>query len=364
MKIAAITLGMLRVPLRTPFRTALRCVDAIEDIAVMVHADNGQVGYGEAPATAVITGDTHASIVAAIRGHIAPRLLGADVADLNAITRAIQTALTGNPGAKAAVEIAIHDLWAQLHAAPLYRLLGGGTPRLTTDITISVDTIDRMVADSRAATARGFDVLKIKLGKDSARDIERVTAIHAAVAGRAMLRLDANQAWSPKQAVSILGAIERSGVRLDLVEQPVKANDIEGLKYVSERVSTPVAADESVFSPADALALIRLRAADVINIKLMKAGGISNALRIVDLAAASGIECMIGCMLESSVSVTAAAHLAIARSATITRVDLDGPALCSEQRIEGGATFAESSITVDDAPGLGIRAIRGLEPIE
>ena len=363
MKITRIEFGMLRVPLITPFKTALRTVDKVEDVVVMMHTDTGHVGYGEAPATAVITGDTHGSIVDAIRHHIAPRLIGREVSDLNRNTRLVQTAMERNTSAKAAVEIALYDLWAQLHGAPLYQMLGGGDPVITTDITISVDTIDKMVADSIAAVDRGFDSLKIKVGKEILVDIERTKAIHAAVEDRALLRLDANQGWTAKQAVHAIRALEDAGIRLELVEQPVKAHDLEGLRYVTERVTTPIMADESVFGPAQVIELIRMRAADIINIKLMKTGGLSNAIKIADIASLHGIDCMIGCMLESSISVAAAVHLAVAKADAITKVDLDGPSLCAFNPVDGGVNFNESEISVTDAPGLGIREIRGLELI-
>jgi len=363
MKITDIRFGMLRVPLKTPFKTALRTVDKVEDIVVMVHTDDGRVGYGEAPATAVITGDTHGSIVDAIRHYIAPRLIGQDIADLNRITKLIQGTMEKNTSAKAAVEIAVYDLWGQLYNAPLYKLLGGGDPVITTDITISVDYIDKMVADSVAAVERGFESLKIKVGKDIGVDIERVRAIYAAVEDRALLRLDANQGWTAKEAVYALHALEDAGVRLELVEQPVKARDLEGMRYVTERVHTPIMADESVFGPAEVMDLIRMRAADIINIKLMKTGGISNAIRIADIAGLYGIECMIGCMLESSISVAAAVHVAVAKADVITKVDLDGPSLSAYDPVDGGVDFNESEISINDAPGLGIREIRGLEPI-
>jgi o-succinylbenzoate synthase len=363
MKITDIRCGRLRVPLKTPFRTALRTVEAVEDIVVEVHADTGHVGYGSAPATAVITGDTHGSILEAIGRYIAPRLMGQHIADLNRITRLVQTALEKNTSAKAAVEIAVYDLFGQLYGAPLYRMLGGGDPVITTDITISVDCIDRMVADSLGAVERGFQALKIKVGTDIGEDIERVRAIHAAVAGRALLRLDANQGWTAKQAVSAIGRLEEAGVQLDLVEQPVKARDLAGMRYVTERVHTPIMADESVFGPIDAIELIRMRAADIVNIKLMKTGGLSNAIRIADIAALHGVECMIGCMLESSIGVAAAVHLAVAKSDAITRVDLDTPALCACDPVEGGVVFDDSRISITDAPGLGIRRIDGLEPL-
>lgn len=363
MKIVDIALGRIKVPLKTPFKTALRTVDAVEDIVVSIHTDTGHIGHGEAAATAVITGDTHGSIIEAIRTCIRPRLIGQDIADLNHIVQLIQTALERNTSAKAAVEIAIYDLWAQLHGAPLYRMLGGGEPVITTDITISVDHIDKMVADSLAAIERGFTSLKIKVGKDIGLDVERVRSIYAAVEGRALLRLDANQGWSAKQAVHAMHMLEDAGVRLELLEQPVKARDLKGLKYITERIHTPVMADESVFGPLEVLELIRMRAADIINIKLMKTGGISNAIRIADIAELHGVECMIGCMIETSISVAAAVHLAVAKSGIITRVDLDGPSLCLFDPVEGGVTFNESEISIGDAPGLGIRSIRGLEPL-
>ena len=363
MKITDIRFGMLRVPLKTPFKTALRTVELVEDIVVTIHTDTGHVGYGEAPATAVITGDTHGSIVSAIHKFIAPRLIGEEVANLNRITRLIQGALERNTSAKAAVEIAVYDLWAQLYDAPLYKMLGGGEPVITTDITISVDHIDKMVADSLSAVDRGFESLKIKVGKDIGVDIERVKAIYAAVEGRALLRLDANQGWTAKQAVYAMQSLEDAGVRLELLEQPVQAQDMDGLKYVTDRVHTPVMADESVFGPLQVIDLIKARAADIINIKLMKTGGISNAIRIADIAALYGVECMIGCMLETSISVAAAVHVAVAKSGVITKVDLDGPSLCAFDPVDGGVTFNESEISISDAPGLGIREIRGLEPL-
>lgn len=363
MKITAIELRRLRVPLRTPFRTALRSVDEVDDIVVMMRADNGAIGHGSAPPTAAITGETHATIIAAIRDHIAPRLIGVEVAQRNHLGTLIDTALPGNGSAKAAVDIALHDLWGQLHQAPLYQLFGGGTPRLETSLTISLGSVETMVEEARRALARGFSALKIKVGKQVDADIERVCAIDRVVAGRAALRLDANQGWTAAQTVQVLQALERAGVQIDLIEQPVPAADIEGMCHIAERVQVPLMADESAFDARAALSLIERRAARIINVKLMKAGGIGHAVRIIDIAALHGIECMLGCMLESAIAVTAAAHLAIAHARTVTRIDLDAPSLCSLDPIDGSARFDGPRIEIGDGPGLGIRTIAGLEEI-
>ncbi|KAF1687371.1 dipeptide epimerase [Pseudoxanthomonas broegbernensis] len=363
MRIAAIELGMLRVPLKTPFRTALRTVEAIEDVVVLLRTDDGRTGHGSAPATAAITGDTHASIVEAIAGHIGPRLIGRPVDELNRNCALVQGALAGNPSAKAAVDIALHDAWAQLHGAPLYRLLGGGEPVLRTDTTLGLDTVEAMVARAVAAVEQGYDALKIKVGRDTGTDLERVRAIHAAVGGRARLRLDANQGWSARQAVRTMRTLEDAGILPELLEQPVAAADIDGLAHVSAHIHTPVMADESVFGPAQAVELIRRRAADIVNIKLMKAGGIHQAARIVDIAAVHGVRCMIGCMVESAIGAGAAAHLAVSRADTLVQADLDGPSLARANPVAGGVAFDGPRIVLADAPGLGIEAIDGLQPL-
>ena len=185
--------------------------------------------------------------------------------------------------------------------------------------------------------ARGYETLKIKVGANPALDVERLKAVRRAVGGGVGIRIDANQAWKPKQAVSLLNQMQEQGLEIELVEQPVHAHDLEGMQYVTQRSYVPVLADESVFSPEDAVKIMQMGAADLINIKLMKCGGLYNALKIASAAEIYGVECMIGCMLEAKISVNAAAHLACARN-IITRVDLDGPALCREDPVLGGAT--------------------------
>lgn len=215
---------------------------------------------------------------------------------------------------------------------------------------------EEMARDAITAINRGYDTLKVKVGVNPQLDVERLTAIRNAIGSRAKLRIDTNQAWKPQEAVRILNKMQEQGLDIELVEQPVIAHDIEGLKYVTERSYVPVLADESVFSPLDAMKIIQTGAADLINIKLMKCGGITPALKIADAASIMGVECMLGCMLEAKVSVNAAVHVACARS-IITKIDLDGPVLCSEDPIIGGSVFNEKDITVSKEPGLGIKGI-------
>jgi len=356
LKITKIRLGEISVPLRTPFKTALRTVNSVEDIIVEIHTDTGNIGYGEAPPTGVITGDTKGSIISAIRDHIEKAIVGMDIENFEEIHLKLEKSLVKNTSAKAAVDIALYDLYGQLYQAPVYKLLGGFRKEIITDVTISVNDPEEMAKDSLDAVQRGFKTLKIKVGKDANRDLERMKMIRKAVGYDVQLRIDANQGWTVKEAVKTLRRMEDEGLDIELVEQPVIAHDIAGLKYVTDNVSIPVLADESVFSPLDALTILQERAADFINIKLMKTGGIYNALKICSAAEIYGVECMIGCMLEAKVSVNAAVHLAAAKS-IITKVDLDGPVLCSEDPIDGGSIFEEYKITVNDDPGFGIERI-------
>jgi len=359
LKITDIEIGHISVPLKTPFKTAIRTVTSVEDIIVMIKTDSNNVGFGEAPPTGVITGDTKGAILAAIENHIKKAIIGMDIENFEEIMIKLNKCIVRNTSAKAAIDMALYDLYGQLYKTPLYKLLGGYRNKLTTDITISVNDPAEMAKDSLSAIKLGYKTLKIKVGTDSTTDINRLKTIRKIVGPSVNIRIDANQGWKPKEAVLTLRKIEYAGLDIEFVEQPVEAHDIEGLKFVTDNISIPVMADESVFSPMDALKIMQTRAADLINIKLMKTGGIYNALKICSIAEIYGVECMIGCMLEAKISVTAAAHLAAAKS-IITKIDLDGPILCSADPIIGGSIFDESIITFSNAPGLGISGVLAL----
>ena len=356
MKITGVRLGKISVPLRVPFKTALRSVSSVEDVIVEVYTDTGAVGYGEAPPTGAITGDTTGAILGALQDHIIKTVVGRDVDEFEDLMQDLNKCIVGNTSAKAAMDMALWDLYGQLYRIPVYKLMGGSRKEIITDITISVNDPEEMARDAVDAVRRGYDTLKIKVGAHPELDVARLTAVRQAIGNDTRIRIDANQGWEPKQAVRLLNQMQEKGLDIEFVEQPVKAHDIDGLKYETERSYVPVMADESVFSPEDAVRIMQTGAADLVNIKLMKCGGLYNALKIVSAAEVYGVECMIGCMLEAKISVNAAVHLACAKK-IITKIDLDGPVLCSEDPILGGAEFDEQRITVSDEPGLGIKGV-------
>jgi L-alanine-DL-glutamate epimerase-like enolase superfamily enzyme len=364
MRITGYRLGILRVPLRTPFKTALRQVDALEDVVLELQTDNGYLGYGEAPPTVAITGDSLESIEAGLRTHILPALMGCEVSNVEENCLRVQNAMPGSSSAKAAAEIALYDLHAQQRGLPLYQALNApqmnasSPPELRTDLTISVNNTETMIADCELAIARGFSALKIKVGKHPETDIARLCAIHAAVAGRAVLRIDANQGWTASQTILVLAQLDSAKLSFDLIEQPVPAHDIDGMRAIKAANSgIPLMADESAFNLPQVVRLVECAATDIINIKLMKTGGLSGAIAISDYCATQQIPCMMGCMLEGSISVAAAAHLALAKSNTITRIDLDGPSLAAFDPIDSNVRFDDAVIRVSNRPGLGVQSV-------
>ena len=357
MKITKIESRKLTAPLRRAFQTALRRVEFLEDLVVIIHTDSGLSGYGEGAPTPVITGETIGTMKAVI-DYLTPFLLGREIEDFESLIDIVQHRILKNTTAKSALEIALYDLKAKREKLPLYRLLGGEKRVFETDITISLNQTEKMVSDSLSAIDQGYRILKLKVGDGVAKDIERVDAIYRAVGKDVLLRLDANQGWTAKESVQVLRTLESRGVAPELLEQPVAADDIEGLKYIKERIETPLLADESLFTLRDARYLLDLQAVDLINIKLAKCGGISNALKLAELAGDYRVECMIGCMLEGPISVGAAVHVASAKADRITMIDLDAVNLCRYNPIAGGVKFDESKIEIAEGTGLAISGLK------
>jgi o-succinylbenzoate synthase len=356
-KISDIRTELLRAPLKNPFITSLRRVDALEDLIVIIECDDGSIGYGEGAPTPVITGETIGSINAAI-ALIKPFLTGLEIEDFDTVLYHVHSHIVKNTTAKSALEIALYDLRAKSLSLPLYQMLGGTKKRFETDITISMAEIDKMITDCQKAVTLGYSTLKIKIGDDPKKDIERIIAIDAALDSSIKLRLDANQGWTAEQSVELLQGIERRGILAEFIEQPVAADDIAGLKYIKERVETPLLADESIFSLKDARVLLEMEAIDYVNIKLAKTAGISQALALADLSAEFNVKCMIGCMLEGPVSVTAGVHVASAKADTISMLDLDAVSLLASHQVETSVVYEESTIVLSDDAGLGIGRLR------
>lgn len=360
MRIKSFNTGVLLSPLRTPFKTAVRSVNVLTDVIVRIETDSGIVGWGSAPPTAKVTGETVGSITGAINEVIAPQLLGSDCGDLEASLDILDGVLLHNTSAKAAVDIALHDIWGKSLGLPVWRLLGGAGKNIISDVTISINNPEIMAEDAFAAVKRGFSIIKIKVGGNISLDFKRLSEIFNIVGHDVKVRLDANQGWKPNEAVRILNEMAATGFDIELVEQPVKSADIDGLRFVTARSPFPIVADESCQNFKDAIDIMRIHAADMVNIKLMKCGGVRGARQIISAAKAFGSEVMVGAMLEGKVSAAAAAHIASSFNC-VTSVDLDGPNLCTEHLVSGGPNFTDGpEICMNSDAGFGITGVSGV----
>lgn len=358
---SALTIAGLHVhehaaPLLRPFVTAARRTESVGYVVAEIELLDGTVGQGSAAETMAVTGESVASIRAAIDGPLRRALVGATGALPELIAR-IARALPGATSAKSALDVALHDAWARRAGLPLVQLLGGEvSATIENDMTISLEEPEVMARHAREAAEAGYRILKIKLGRDVDEDRRRLEAVLEA-APQVRLRLDANQGWTPSDAIAIIGGFERAGLPIDLVEQPVAAADLEGLAQVRAEVGLPVMADEAVWSVEDAHRIVDTAAADQLNIKLAKTGGLREAAAVADVAHEAGLECLLGSMMEPRISITAAAHLALAHPA-ITMIDLDAPEWFASRLPAGGYQVQEGRLQLLGGAGLGLDPLR------
>lgn len=357
MTIAAVRTYRLTAPLHTPFVTALRRTTTVDTLVVEVVDTDGRSGFGEAPQVWQVTGASIEGSEACVRQLLGPLLTGRDPDELVALCTQVQRAVVGNEAAKMAVDVALHDLAARRLGVPLARLLGGTTLTVPTDVTLAAGEAADLADTARRRVAEGFDVLKLKVGTDAAGDLDRVRAVRAAVGPGVRIRLDANQGWTPREAVRVIRGIEDAGLDVELVEQPVPRWDLDGLAWVSDRVDLPILADESVFDVRDLVEVIRRRAADMVNVKLAKCGGLQPARTLLDLAAAHGMGTIVGSMMEGPVGVGAAASLVAAYGTTAVS-DLDAAWWLAWSPVSGGIRYEGASVLLPDAPGLGVTGLR------
>jgi L-Ala-D/L-Glu epimerase len=323
MKIRSIKTKLQTIPLKTPFITALRRVENVEFVRVFLMCENGEVGIGEAPATKAITGEDLDDIVHSIEC-IQESLLQTSPAEALEILHASSI----GSSAKAALDIALVSLLAGEKKQKLFEYFGAKEACiLQTDITVSLKNQKMMLEDSVKFYEEGMDILKVKLGSDIAHAIQVTHSISKRLPD-AKLIIDANQAWSVQDSLKFIQAMQN--VKIELIEQPVEAKDMEGLKAITQISHIPILADEAVFTLEDAKKVIETKSADMINIKLMKCGGLSQAVAILDYAKKMGVKCMLGSMLEGPYSINAALHLAMAYTDVIAYIDLDSPLLYKE----------------------------------
>jgi len=330
--IVDLTVEPLDLPLSEPFEISLGVQREALNVLVTVETEEGVTGYGEGSPLPPVTGETREAAVVTARA-AADVVEGRPVGDYRRIVNDLRSTFPGMVSATFAVETAILDAFCRERDLPLSELFGSTPSPVETDMTIPIVQPETARDRARTAVEQGYEHLKIKTGNDVSEDVERVAAVREA-APDAALKVDANQGWTPKETALFADRVAQRGVHVELIEQPVPASDLAGLADTRRRIDVPIAADETVFTPEDAVRVVREEAADIINIKLGKSGPLAVA-DIAAIADGSALDLMVGCMLESSIGIHTSAHV-VAGTGAFSYVDLDGNRLLAEDVVEGG----------------------------
>ena len=350
-RIAEVSIFCRDFRLRNPSIVAYEALEVAPNIIVRVELENGLIGWGNAAPDEHVTGETAGGVERTLRETLKPFLIGQDASRIEAIWPQLCQLAPRQPTAIAAVDIALYDLLGKAADLPLCRLLGNAKLEIETTVTLSIEELPTTLARAKDFQAQGFRALKIKCGLNADEDIERIRQIRHTAGDQMRLTLDANQGYSVAETLRVLAAVE--SCRIDFIEQPVAANDLDALREVCRRSPIPVMADESVLSAADALAT----PARLVNLKLMKTGGITGALKANAVAETRGIRAMVGCMDESRISMSAAAHFALAMS-NVVYADLDGHLDIVDDFAEQGILIEDGLVRTSEAAGLGIVTAR------
>lgn len=345
----------LDVPLIEPFAIATGAQAWAQNVLVELELADGTRGYGEAAPFPAVTGETQESTLAALES-LRPLVVGREVRAWRVLAAALRAADPAAAAARCALETATLDALTRQAQMPLWAFFGGAGTTLETDMTITAGSVEHAATSARTIAARGIRTIKIKIGGDPALDLERIAAVHAAVPDAPLL-LDGNCGYAAEGALQLLQQLHAAAIPVTLFEQPVTRHDIAGLAQVAQMGGVPVAADESVTTAADALRVAQERAAQVVNIKLMKAG-IVEGLAIAAICQAAGIGLMIGGMVETSLAMNTSAHFA-AGLGGFSFVDLDTPMFMAEQPFAGGWQQQGGRLSLAH-----ISAGHGITPIE
>jgi L-alanine-DL-glutamate epimerase-like enolase superfamily enzyme len=348
-KITAVEIFKSDIKVKEPFRISFMVIDSAMSIFIKISTDTGLYGMGEANPLGKITGETRdMNFSGAI--DLSRLWLNKDPLNIEERMQEINRFLVHNSTLRSAFDMALYDLVGKVTQLPLYAVLGGGKRSFWTDFTIGIDEPPRMAEKAKLYQKQGFKAIKVKLGTGKDEDIQRVKQIRKAIGEDLPIRIDANQGWDYNTAVLILRALESYGIQY--CEQPLAHWDYENMRRLREKTSIAIMVDESLFDHHDAFKLASRGCCDYFNIKLAKCGGIHNALKINNIAESAGISCMVGCMMETRLGITAAAHLISART-NIRFADLDGHLMLAQDPVIGGAAYNIGEIQLPDTPGHG-----------
>lgn len=350
MKINRVWSRRMRMAMAEPYTIAYETIAEADNVFLCIETDSGLRGYGCAAPDGAVTGESAARTETTARDVIPDMLKGCDPLRRALLLEDIAGPLQDQPSARAMVDMALFDLMGKAAGMPLYQLLGGYGERMLTSITIGILTVEETLSQAKAYVAQGFRALKLKGGRDVQADIEKIRRLRETLGAGIGLRFDANQGYSADQALAFIQGTRQAD--LELLEQPSPRDDVSLLGHITRQADIPVMADESLMTLRDVFRLARNDVVDMVNIKLMKTGGIARAMQINAVARAANMDAMVGCMDESALAIAAGLHLALS-SANITHADLDGHLGLSGDPAAGAVRLEDGYLYPTGRPGLG-----------
>jgi len=338
-----------------PYTIAFKTIDEVRNVFVEIVIDNGTSGIGSGNPSEYVTGENLNQTIEALQEKNLEFLIGRDIHELNQLLFEVLHQFPKTPAARAALDIALHDVFTKYLNVPLVKYLGQKIKTLPTSNTIGIKNVEETLKEAIEYQKNGFKVLKVKLGKNLEEDIERLVKLREHFGQSMIIRIDANQGYSVEQTIAFYK--RTLSLDIELIEQPLPAKSVKEMKNLPEEIKVKIAADESLLSPGDALNLIKPPSASgIFNIKLMKCGGISQGIKIADIALQEGVDLFWGCNDESIVSITAALHAAFSCSNT-KYIDLDGSLDLAKDEVTGGFILKDGMMSCSDKPGLGLERI-------
>jgi muconate/chloromuconate cycloisomerase len=341
------------IPLKKPFVISLGVMKTLDHVIVRLYTDSDVVGLGEAAPVPIFCEESYEDAKIVIDKYLAPAIIGEDLFNLERITERMDMAIKGHKYAKAAIDLAIWDAMGKALDVPAFQLLGGlYREKIPIVWIIGVGKQEEMAAEAKQYIKKGFSNIKVKIGMNPKEDIQNVEAIRSAIGENPTIRVDANQGYSAATAIKTLRQMEKYD--LELIEQPVPGWDFDGMSKIAAALDTPVMADESLFSPKDALRLVQMRAAEIFNIKIMKPGGLYASKKIAHIAESAGIPCLVGSMIEMGIGTAACVHFACSTRIVQYPSELIGTAMLTDDILKEPYVASNGFLKVPKKPGFGV----------
>ena len=350
MKITSIQIQSVEMPLLEPYTIAYETIDKADNVFIKVETSQGITGYGCAAPDFEVTGETVESVMQTTRDITRPYLRGSNPLRIAKHLENLKKPLREHPSSLAMIDMALYDIMGKVANQPLYILLGGFRDRMKTSITIGILDVEKTLAKAKEFVKLGFKALKIKGGKNVEEDIERIIRVREEIGKSIEIRFDANQGYSVSESLRFVEGTRKA--KVELIEQPTPRDEFNKMGQVTNKAPIPVMADESLMNLRDAFRLAKRYRADMVNIKLMKVGGIAEALHINSVALSANLESMVGCMDEAALGIAAGLHFALARP-NVIYADLDGHFDLLNDPSTGAVILKNGTLYTTGKPGLG-----------